>query len=36
MFNKDGIEIKRFNKNIDYKTITFQVVSACPIPCRIE
>ncbi len=36
MFNEEGKEVKRFNKNIDYKTLKFQVVSACPVPCEIE
>ncbi len=36
MFNEEEKEIKRFNKNVDYKALKFQVVSACPVPCEIE
>jgi len=36
IFNVDGMEVKRLNKNTDYKTLQFKVVAECPVPCKIE
>ncbi len=34
--NEDGKTVKRFTKNTDFKTLSFRVISECPIPCKIE